>query len=69
GKGQQGNGGKPGGKGQQGNVGKPGGKGKSKKRKPTSGKSGKPQGVKRGNGYPKSRQGPNRKKAAQQRQH
>ena len=69
GKGQQGNGGKPGSKGQQGNVGKPGGKGKSKKRKPTSGKSGKPQGVKRGNGYPKSKQGPNRKKAAQQRQH
>jgi len=69
GKGQQGNGGKPGGKGQQGNGGKPGGKGKSKKRKPTSGKSGKPQGVKRGNGYPKSKQGPNRKKAAQQRQH
>lgn len=64
--------GKPGAKGRQGSSGKPGGggkpgaKSKSGKRKP-AGKAGKPQGPKRGNGYPKSKQSPNRKKTAQQR--
>ena len=57
---KSGSSGKPAGKG------KPGGKAKPGKRKP-AGKKRNPQGAKRGNGYPKSRQSPNRKKAAQQR--
>ena len=60
--------GKPGGKAKPGSNGKPAGKGKPGKRKPVAGNKGKSQGAKRGNGYPKSKQNPNRKKAAQQRQ-
>ena len=57
----------PGGKGRQGSSGKPAGGGKPGGKRKPAGKTGKPQGSKRGNGYPKSRQSPNRKKAAQQR--
>jgi len=59
---------RPSGSGKPAGKGKPGVKGKSGKRKPGTGNKGKPQGAKRGNGYPKSKQNPNRKKAAQQRQ-
>ncbi|MEC7828268.1 MAG: DEAD/DEAH box helicase, partial [Actinomycetota bacterium] len=58
---------KPGSSGKPAGKGKPGGKAKSGKRKPATGKKRTPQGAKRGNGYPKSKQNPNRKKAARQR--